>query len=92
MEALKTVKDLELGINVVDLGLIYRIVENRGNVKIAMTMTTPLCPYLSQMCEQVRAAAVGVSGVAKAEVRLVWRPPWTPRKMSEAARAELGML
>jgi metal-sulfur cluster biosynthetic enzyme len=92
LAALKTVKDLELGINVVDLGLIYRVVEVKDGVKIAMSMTTPLCPYLSQMLEQVRVAAQTVPGVAKAEVRLVWSPPWNPRMMSEGARAELGIL
>ena len=92
LAALKTVKDLELGINVVDLGLIYRVAEVKDGVKIAMSMTTPLCPYLSQMIDQVKTAAQTVPGVKKAEVQLVWSPPWTPQMMSEGARAELGIL
>lgn len=92
LAALKTVKDLELGINVVDLGLIYQVAEVGNGVKIAMSMTTPLCPYLSQMVDQVKATAQTVPGVKKADVRLVWNPPWTPQMMSEGARAELGIL
>jgi len=92
LEALKKVKDLELGISVVDLGLIYKVVESGGKVKIVMTMTTPLCPYLSKMRDGVQAAAETVPGVKKVEVELVWSPPWRPQMMSEGARAELGIL
>lgn len=92
LTALKQVKDLELGINVVDLGLIYHVAEVDGGVNITMSMTTPFCPYLSQMVEQVRNTAKAVPEVKKAEVHVVWSPPWTPQMMSEGARAELGIV
>jgi len=92
LEALKKVKDLELDINIVDLGLIYQVAENNGKVKVAMTMTTPFCPYLPAMVEETRKAVKGVAGVKEAEVSVVWNPPWNPEKMSEAAKAELGIL
>jgi len=92
LSALKKVKDLELGINVVDLGLIYGIKEKGGKVAITMSLTTPFCPYLPQMLEQVKKAARGVEGVREVEVAVVWVPPWTPQRMSAEAKAELGML
>lgn len=92
LEALKKVKDLELGINVVDLGLIYEVKENEGEVRIAMSPTTPFCPYLPQMLAQIKKAARGVFGVKKVKVAVVWVPPWTPERMSEEARAEFGMI
>lgn len=91
-EALRKVKDLELGINVVDLGLIYEVKEAEGKTAIAMSPTTPFCPYLPQMLKQIKKAARDVSGGKKVEVAVVWAPPWTPQRMSTAARAELGMI
>ena len=92
LTALKKVKDLELGINVVDLGLIYEVKEAEGKIAIAMSPTTPFCPYLSQMLKQIKKAARDVSGGKKVEVAVVWVPPWTPQRMSATARAELGII
>ncbi len=92
LAALKKVKDPELGMNVVDLGLIYQVAEVQDGIKIAMSMTTPFCPYLSQLVDQVKRAAEAVPGVRRADVQLVWNPPWTPQRMSKEARAELGIL
>lgn len=92
LTALRKVKDLELDINVVDLGLIYEVKEAEGKIAIAMSPTTPFCPYLPQMLAQIKKAARGVSGVKQVEVVVVWAPPWTPQRMSPAARAELGMI
>jgi len=92
LTAMKKVKDLELDINVVDLGLIYEVKETAGKVTIAMSPTTPFCPYLPQMLKQIKKATLGVAGVKEVEVAVVWAPPWSAQRMSDAARAELGIL
>jgi len=92
LKALKKVKDLELGINIVDLGLIYKIVEGNGKVTVAMTMTTPFCPYLPEMVKEAEKAVKSVPGVKEAAVSVVWNPPWKPQMMSGDAKAELGIL
>lgn len=92
LKALEKVEDLELGINIVDLGLVYRIVEKKGKVTVVMTMTTPFCPYLPKMVEETKKAVEGVEGVKEAKISVVWTPPWNPGKMSESAKAELGIL
>ncbi|MEX1068658.1 MAG: metal-sulfur cluster assembly factor [Patescibacteria group bacterium] len=93
LAALRKVNDQELGINIVDLGLIYGVAAGKGGeVRIAMSPTTPFCPYLPEMIKEIEKAARGVSGVKKAIVAVVWTPPWTLERMSPAARAELGMI
>ncbi|GGJ07012.1 hypothetical protein GCM10010885_15220 [Alicyclobacillus cellulosilyticus] len=85
------VYDPEIGINVVDLGLIYDIAEpEEGLLHIRMTMTTPGCPAHDTLAEAVEWAAAQVFGVADVRVEVVWDPPWSPAMMSEAARAQLG--
>jgi len=91
-EALRKVNDLELGINIVDLGLIYSVAVKGGEAKITMSPTTPFCPYLPQMIKEIEKAARGVSGVHKAVVSVVWVPPWNMQMMSKEARAELGFI
>lgn len=91
LEALKEVDDPEIGINIVDLGLVYGTeIDAAGNVIVTMTLTTPACPLSEYVDAAVRAALEEVPGVADAQVRLVWTPPWGPDKMSEDARLELG--
>ncbi len=91
-EALKTVYDPEIGINIVDLGLIYDItVEDEGLVGIAMTLTSPGCPLSHVIGAQVREALDGMPGVADVKLDLVWTPPWSPAMMTEDAKMELGM-
>ena len=83
--------DPELGINIVDLGLVYNLDVDGGLVRVEMTMTTPACPlhdYLTEQVEQaIRAEMPDVRSVA---VHLVWDPPWGPERMSRVARQELG--
>jgi metal-sulfur cluster biosynthetic enzyme len=90
--ALKKVQDPELGVSVVDLGLIYAVKVSGGYVGIEMTATTPFCPYLPQLLEEVKEAAASVEGTADVAVKVVWDPPWNMDRMSEEARAFFGLL
>ena len=93
LEALKTVRDPEIPVNLVDLGLIYELVVHKGGtVYVEMTLTTPACPVAANMPSEVEAAIRGVPGVTDVRVKLVWSPPWGPERMAEEARLELGML
>ncbi|WP_070119796.1 metal-sulfur cluster assembly factor [Bacillus marinisedimentorum] len=85
-ERLKTVIDPELGINIVDLGLIYEVAaDESGNLKITMTLTTPGCPLHDSIVGGVKSSLTDVEGVASVDVNVVWSPPWTPDRMSEEA-------
>ncbi|MCL4426674.1 MAG: metal-sulfur cluster assembly factor [Firmicutes bacterium] len=85
--ALKEVYDPEIGINIVDLGLIYETkIEEEDRVKIKMTLTVPGCPLAQMLVEQARQAVAGIPGVKDAQVELVWDPPWTPDRMSKELR------
>ncbi len=89
--ALRHVVDPEVGINVVDLGLVYDVVVENGNVRVAMTMTTPACPLGETLGEQAEATIwQNVPGVKSVMVDLVWDPPWRPAMMSDAAKEQLG--
>jgi FeS assembly SUF system protein len=93
LEALKTVRDPEIPMDLVELGLIYElIVKKGGTVYVEMTLTTPACPVAASMPDEVETAIRAVSGVTDVRVKLVWTPPWGPERMSEEARLELGML
>jgi metal-sulfur cluster biosynthetic enzyme len=89
-EALKNVYDPELGLNVVDLGLIYNIEQQDGEISLEMTMTTPGCPLHESMLEGVADALRPLPGVRDVEVRLVWEPLWTPDRISAEGRKALG--
>ena len=92
IEAVRGVYDPEIPVNIFDLGLIYRLdVDAAGKVEIDMTLTAPGCPVAGILPGEVEEAARAVPGVSDAKVELVWEPPWSPDKMSEAARLELGM-
>lgn len=94
LEQLKQVIDPELHINIVDLGLIYDvdIVEETGNVDITMTLTTPGCPLSMVFEEWVPAAAKKVEGVKEVKINLVWEPAWSPDKLTDEAKEELGII
>ena len=93
LAALKTVRDPEIPMDLVELGLIYElIVKQGGTVYVEMTLTTPACPVAASMPGEVEAAIRAVPGVTDVRVKLVWAPPWGPEKMSEEARLELGMM
>lgn len=91
LQALRTVKDPEIGVNIVDLGLIYAIQQDDATINVEMTLTTPACPAGPQILREATAALEAIEGVAKANVRLVMSPPWGPERMSDAARDELGI-
>jgi len=89
-EALRAVIDPELGIDVVDLGLVYRLEAKGDAVEVDLTMTTAACPLGEQILLDARQRLAGVPGVGRAEVKLVWEPKWTADRMSAAARRQLG--
>lgn len=92
IEALKSVHDPEIPVNIYDLGLIYEA--NRrlnGDVEITMTLTAPHCPVAGEMPQQVAEAVAAVDGVGRAAVTLTWSPPWTPDHMSDDAKFLLDM-
>jgi metal-sulfur cluster biosynthetic enzyme len=95
-EALKQVIDPELFVNVVDRGLIYDVTiseadEGKSNVDVEMTMTSPACPAGPQLLAQSKMAVGALEGVGAVDVRLVMDPPWTPDRMTEDARDQLGI-
>ncbi len=87
IEALKTVHDPEIPVNIYDLGLIYELeIEADGRVRIGMTLTAPACPVAGEMPQWVAEAVAAVDGVGEVEVAMVWDPPWTPERMSDDAK------
>ena len=91
-DTLAMVYDPELGINLVDLGLVYGLGVVDGEVCVAMTLTTPGCPMSDSMPEAVERALLGIPGIARVSVDLVWEPRWMPEMMTERARRELGWM
>jgi metal-sulfur cluster biosynthetic enzyme len=91
LSALRTVKDPELNLNVVELGLVYTVQTRDDEVDVEMTLTTPACPAGPEILRNAVAALEKVEGVAKANVKLVMSPPWSPDRMSDEARDELGI-
>lgn len=86
------VDDPELGINIVDLGLVYGIdVSDEGKVTVTMTLTAMGCPLAGMINQMVEAAVGDVEGVKEVEVNIVWNPPWTKERMSRMARMALGI-
>ena len=91
VDALKTVYDPEIPVNIYDLGLIYKIdVANDGNVDIDMTFTAPSCPAADFILEDVRQKVDSLDGVKSSNVNLVFEPVWDQSMMTEEARVELG--
>ncbi|AZU63103.1 metal-sulfur cluster assembly factor [Neobacillus mesonae] len=91
LDALKSVYDPELNINVVDLGLIYGVgISDEGNVQITMTLTTPGCPLHSSITSGVRYCVEALEEVKNVDVNLVWQPAWSPDKMTEDGKKALG--
>jgi metal-sulfur cluster biosynthetic enzyme len=91
LEALHNVIDPEIGINIVDLGLVYEAEIRDGRVHVVMTMTTAACPLGESIAEEARKTIrQKVPGVTAVSVDLVWEPPWQPSMMSAAAREQLG--
>ena len=91
LESLLDVYDPELGVNVIDLGLVYNIdVNEEGHVIISMTLTTPGCPMHESIGEGVGRVLQDIPGVTSGEIRLVWDPPWDPSRMTTEGRRMLG--
>jgi FeS assembly SUF system protein len=90
--ALKAVRDPELPVNIYELGLVYGIdIDAHGDVHIRMTLTTPNCPVAGELPREVQTKASAVEGVRDVKVDIVWEPPWTPDRMSEAAKLEMNL-
>jgi FeS assembly SUF system protein len=93
VDALKSIYDPEIPVDIYELGLIYDVaVSEDGDAVVTMTLTTPHCPVAESMPAEVEMRVLSVPGIRDAEVKLVWDPPWDPSKMSDEARLELGML
>ncbi|CAN5583296.1 metal-sulfur cluster assembly factor [soil metagenome] len=91
-EGLRHVYDPEIGINIVDLGLVYDAdVSNDGDVLVTMTLTSLGCPLGPVIVQEVQGALRDLPGIREVDVKLVWSPPWSPDLMSEDAKDELGM-
>jgi FeS assembly SUF system protein len=92
LEVLGTVYDPEIPVNIREMGLIYDVlVDKDSRVGIRMTLTAPACPAAQSLPVEVREKAASVPGVTEAKVEIVWDPPWTKERMSEAAKLQLGL-
>jgi FeS assembly SUF system protein len=93
IEALHTVYDPEIPVDIYELGLIYDLnIDDGGNVDVKMTLTAPGCPVAGSMPDMVKEALERVESIGKVDVELVWDPPWDKDRMSEAAQLTLGMI
>ena len=93
VDALKSIYDPEIPVDIYELGLIYDVaIDEDGDAVVTMTLTTPHCPVAESLPNEVELRVLSVPGIRDAEVKLVWDPPWDPSKMSDEARLELGML
>lgn len=92
IDAMKTVHDPEIPVNLYDLGLIYELHVEDDAARVRMTLTTPNCPVAESMPEQVRRAVESVEGIERADIELVWEPSWSSEMMSEDARMQLEMM
>jgi FeS assembly SUF system protein len=91
IQALKNCYDPEIPINIVDLGLIYDLKIEGNKVTVVMTLTAPFCPASIWFPDYIKQELLKVKGVKEAEVKIVWEPRWTPDRMSEEAKALLGI-
>ena len=90
VEALRCVLDPEVGLNIVDLGVLHEVHVNGSQVRLSLTLTSPSCPLGEQIRLEVTRRVAALKGVTKVEVAEVWDPPWSPDRMSPAAREALG--
>ena len=92
INAIATVYDPEIPVNIYELGLVYAIeISDEGRVKVEMTLTAPGCPSAQELPVQAREAIMAVPGVVDCEVETVWEPPWDPSRMTDEARLSLNM-
>ena len=89
---IKKIYDPEIPVNIYELGLIYDIkTDDKNNVKVNMTLTTPNCPVAESLPKEVKDSVMKIAGVKKVDLDLVWDPPWDKSMMSEAAKLELNL-
>ena len=92
IQEVKKIYDPEIPVNIYDLGLIYKIeVDNAGLVNLDMTLTSPNCPVAESLPNSVKENILRINGIKEVDLKLVWDPPWTKDKMSEAAKLELNL-
>jgi len=92
IEEIKKIYDPEIPVNIYELGLIYNIeVDKKNKVNVDMTLTSPNCPVAESLPKEVKENIMKVEGVSGVELKLVWEPPWSKDKMSEAAKLELNL-
>ncbi len=92
VEEIKKIYDPEIPVNIYELGLIYKIdIKDTNKVNIEMTLTTPNCPVAESLPKMVKDNILKLEGVGDVDLKLVWDPPWTKDKMSEAAKLELNL-
>ena len=92
IEEIKKIFDPEIPVNIYELGLIYKIdIDEKNKVNVDMTLTSPNCPVAESLPKQVKDNIMKVEGVSDVNLNLVWEPPWTKDKMSEAAKLELNL-
>jgi len=90
---IKKIYDPEIPVNIYELGLIYKIdIDNNNKVNIEMTLTSPNCPVAESLPNEVKEKVKKIEGVSDVELKLVWEPPWTKDKMSEASKLELNLV
>ena len=93
IQTLKTCYDPEIPVDIFELGLIYEIaIDDKANVKIKMTLTSPACPVAGSLPPEVEAKVKAIPEVTSAKVEIVWSPPWDKDMMSEVAKVELGFM
>lgn len=91
LDALKEVIDPELMINIVDLGLVYSLHQEEEKVSVDLTLTSPACPAGPQIVQQAKLALEKLEGVKEVQIKLVLTPPWSPDRMTDDARDQLGI-
>ena len=92
IEEIKKIYDPEIPVNIYELGLIYKIeVDDKNKVNVDMTLTSPNCPVAESLPKEVKDNIMKLEGVSDVDLKLVWEPPWTKDKMSEAAKLELNL-
>jgi metal-sulfur cluster biosynthetic enzyme len=90
-ESLRQVKDPELGLNIIDLGLVYDVDVDDGDVHVRMTLTSPGCPAGGQIVSDANAAIRSLDGVTNVDIELVWEPFWTPERIDPEVRGLMGL-
>jgi metal-sulfur cluster biosynthetic enzyme len=90
-KALRQVKDPELGLNIVDIGLVYDVeVNDQGDVRVRMTLTSPGCPSGAEIMQDAKQVVEGLEGAGRVDIDLVWEPYWTPERMDPRVKAFMG--